>query len=109
MEERATAADVDVVLQLLADSAAYEHPQAGARVVGRAAIGAAIRAFLGATRKPRLEVLREIMAGPAVAAEERISFETRRDGMWVAVSRTQLTVYHVEQDRIVRELQFWVR
>jgi hypothetical protein len=77
MEERADASSVEAVLQLLTDSAVYEHPQAGARIVGRARIGEGMRQFLGATRNPRITVLREIVTGNAVASEERVTFEGR--------------------------------
>lgn len=107
MQEGATAADVEAVLRLLADSVVYEHPQAGARLVGRATIGAGIQRFLGATRNARLEVLREIVTGAALAAEERVTFEVPRNGGWTVASRTQLAVYYVQGDRVLREIQYW--
>jgi hypothetical protein len=107
MEQGAAAATVDVLLGLLTDSAVYEHPQAGARIVGRERIGAGIRDFLGATRRPRIQVVREIVTGSAVAAEERVTFEVEQGGAWVPRARTQLTVYFVQDGKIARELQYW--
>lgn len=108
MEDTASSGSVDVVLRMLTDSAVYEHPQAGARIVGREDIGAGIRAFLGATRRPRIEVRSEIVTGAAVAAEEQVSFEVKdAGGAWVTRSRNQLSVYQVQGNRIARELQYW--
>jgi hypothetical protein len=107
MQASATAVDVEAVERLLTDSAVYEHARAGARIVGRTAIGSGIRSFLGATRNPRLDLVREIITGSAVAAEERLSFEMRRDTAWVPMTRTQLSVYTVDGGRIARESQHW--
>jgi len=107
MQAGATAADVEAVERLLTDSAVYEHAQAGARIVSRNAIGAGIRGFLGTTRNPRLDLVREMVTGNAVASEERLSFEMRRDSTWVPMTRTQLTVYTVDGARIARESQHW--
>jgi SnoaL-like domain len=110
MEGDASDASVEAVLRLLTDSAVYEHPQAGARIVGRVNVGAGIRRFLGATRRPRLTVVRQIVTGGAVASQERLEFEVRRDdGRWVRQARTQLAVYLVEGGLIAHELEYWVR
>jgi SnoaL-like domain len=109
MEENASNASVHAVLQLLTDSAVYEHPQARARIAGRASIGAGIESFLGATRNPRIVVRREIVTGAAVAAEEHLTFELKEEGgNWVSHSRTQLSVYIVQGNQIAMELQYWV-
>jgi SnoaL-like domain len=109
MQAEASAATVDSLLSLLTDSAVYEHPQAHARIVGPAAIGEGVRAFLGATRHARIEVLRQMVTGAAVAAEERISFEVREEsGAWAPRSRTQLTVYLVQGNQVAQELEYWV-
>jgi ketosteroid isomerase-like protein len=107
MQAAATEATVSAVAALLADSVVYEHPRAGARLVGRAAITEGIRGFLGKTRRARVEVLRQIAGSDAVAAEERVTFEADRDGVWSAESRTQLSVYEVRDGRISRLIEYW--
>jgi hypothetical protein len=107
MQDRATASDVDALGRLLTDSVVYEHAQAGARIIGRDAIVAGIRSFLGTTRNARIQVVREIVTGSVVASEEWVSFEMRRDTAWVPMSRAQLSVYQVDGGRIARESQSW--
>jgi ketosteroid isomerase-like protein len=107
MQAEATEANVSAVAALLADSVVYEHPRAGARLVGRAAITEGIRDFRGKTRRARVEVLHQIAGPDAVAAEERVTFETDRDGVWSEVSRTQLSVYEVRNGQISRLIEYW--
>jgi hypothetical protein len=109
MQATAGPAELEALGSLLADSALYEHAQAGAVIAGREAILAGIRSFLGTTRNARIQVLREIVVADAVASEELVTFEMRRDTAWVPMNRTQLTVYRVSGNRIVEESQSWSR
>ena len=109
MKATAGAADIETLGRLLTDSAIYEHAQAKATIAGREAILTGVRGFLGTTRNPRIQVLREIVVADAVASEELVTFEMRRDTTWVPMGRTQLTVYQVAGDRIARESQSWSR
>jgi hypothetical protein len=109
MQAGATAGTVDSAVALLADSVVYEHPQAGARITGRTDMAAGMRSFLGAMRNVKLTVTREIVLPDAVAAEEQLTFESKRDDRWQAGSRTQLMLYEVRGGRIVRLIEYWRR
>lgn len=80
MEAGATEADVTAASALLADSVLYEHPAAGAR---------------------------QITVPGVVVAEERVSFEARRDSGWSRAARTQVTVYEVRDGHISRMIEYW--
>jgi len=107
MEAGATEADVTVASALLADSVLYEHPAAGARLVGRATLAEGMRAFLGSTRDAGIRVVRQITAPGVVVAEEQVSFEARRDSGWSRTTRTQVTVYEVRDGHISRMIEYW--
>jgi hypothetical protein len=107
MEAGATEADVTAASALLADSVLYEHPAAGARLVGRATLAEGMRGFLGSTRDASIRVVRQITAPGVVVAEEQVSFEARRDSGWSRTTRTQVTVYEVRDGHISRMIEYW--
>ncbi len=107
METGATEADVILAAALLADSVLYEHPAAGARLVGRATLAEGMRDFLGSTRDASIRVVRQITAPGVVVAEEQVSFEARHDSGWSRTARTQVTVYEVRDGHISRMIEYW--
>lgn len=107
MQAGATAASVEETTRWLADSVVYEHPAAGVRMIGRAAVAQGIRSFLGATRSADIRLLSALTAPGVVAAEEQVSFEMKREGRWTRTTRTQLTVYEIRQGRITRLIEYW--
>jgi hypothetical protein len=107
MQANADEVSVNDAVRWLADSVVYEHPAVGVRMVGRTTVAEGIQSFLGATRSAAIELLSELTAPGVVAAEERVSFEVKREGGWTRETRLQLTVYEVREGRITRMIEYW--
>ena len=107
MEEHATLADVDRLVDMYADDAVYEHPHAGARVEGKALLREGIASHLGETRAPKIEI-RQTIAGESFAILElTVKMDVRRETQWVAMERRQVVVLELRDSRIQRIIDHW--
>ena len=107
MREGAGDAELEKDTAFLADSVVYDHPRAGAHLVGKAVIADGLRAFLGTTRQAHISVL-HLVAGPAVVVvEEQVSFEARDSARWTPYTRTQVSVFELARGRITHVVEFW--
>ena len=109
MEEHATAADVDRLLELYADDAVYEHPHAGARVEGKAQMRKGVGSHLGETRNPKLQVTQIIGGESFAVVEMNVHLDLHDEDKWVALERRQVVVLEIKDSRIQRIIDHWDR
>ena len=105
--EFATTEDIERVLDFLTDSAVYEHPRFGARIVGKEEIRQGMARFLGSTRAPQASIVGMLSNDGVVVIDLVQTFEARVDGKWIAQSRRGLKVLESEGDRIRRIIDYW--
>jgi ketosteroid isomerase-like protein len=79
MQEHASAADVDRLLELYADDAVYEHPHANARIEGKATMRAGISSHLGETRTPKLRITQTLSGDCFAVIEFTVDLELRQN------------------------------
>jgi ketosteroid isomerase-like protein len=109
MEEHATSADVDRLLELYADDAVYEDPHAGARIEGKVQMRKGMGSHLGETHAPKIEITRT-MTGPDFAVVEfKLKFEFNDGSKWVPLERRQVVVLELKDSRIQRVLDHWAK
>jgi ketosteroid isomerase-like protein len=107
MEEHATPADVDRLLNMYADDAVYEHPRAGARIEGKALLRQGILSHLGETRAPKIEIAQTIAGESFAIIELAVKMDIRQDTQWVAAERRQVVVLELKDSRIQRIIDHW--
>jgi ketosteroid isomerase-like protein len=107
MEEHATPADVDRLLDLYANDAVYEHPHAGARVEGKAPLREGTLSHLGETRAPKIVIAQTIAGESFAIIEISVKLELRQDTQWVAMERRQVVVLEMKDARIQRVIDHW--
>lgn len=103
----ATSGDLDRLTSLLADSAVYEHPILGARIAGRSSIRAAMTAFLGTSRVPRITRRQTMEGAGVVILEFDLAMEMRGDDGWLPVERHQILVLEIRDRQVVRVVDHW--
>jgi ketosteroid isomerase-like protein len=109
MEEHASPADVDRLLEMYAEDAVYEHPHAGARIQGKALLRNGIASHLGETRAPHLEITRTIFGESFAVIEFALKMDVRQDTQWVPAARRQVVVLELKDARIQRIIDHWDR
>lgn len=107
MQGDATAASIEATTRWLTDSVVYEHPRAGARLVGRATVAHAMAGFLGATRHARIIIRRLIQGAGVIVVEEDVRFDALHDGRWGPARRIQVTVLDFQGGQISHVVDFW--
>jgi ketosteroid isomerase-like protein len=96
MEEHATPADVDRLLDLYADDAVYEHSHAGARFEGKALLREGTLLHLGETRAPKIVITQTIAGESFAIIEVTVKIDILRDKQWVAMERRQVVVLEMK-------------
>jgi ketosteroid isomerase-like protein len=109
MQEHASAADVDRLLELYADDAVYEHPHANARIDGKTALREGICSHLGETRALKLRVKQTLSGEGFAVIEFTVDFELRQDEKWLPMHRRQVVVFEFRGERIQRIIDHWAR
>jgi ketosteroid isomerase-like protein len=107
MEEHATPADVDRLLDLYANDAVYEHPHAGARIEGKALLREGTLSHLGETRAPKIVVTQTIAGESFAIIEITVKLDILRDTQWVAMERRQVVVLEIKDSSIQRVIDHW--
>jgi ketosteroid isomerase-like protein len=107
MEEHATAADVDRLLDLYANDAVYEHPHAGARIEGKALLREGTLSHLGETRAPKIVITQTIAGESFAIIEITVKLELRQDAQWVPMERRQVVVLELKDSHIQRVIDHW--
>ena len=107
MLENSTAADVDALLALYTENVIYEHPRVKARIEGKAKMREGMLSFLGVTKNTKIATLNFISGVNVVVAEYRVTFKTQEGSSWKTVSRTQVTLFEFEGDKIKRVVDYW--
>ncbi|HKG91735.1 MAG TPA: nuclear transport factor 2 family protein [Gemmatimonadaceae bacterium] len=105
--EGAGAAQVDSALAFLTDSAVYEHPRVGARIVGRDVMRQGMLRFAGTVRGDRTRIVRLTTAPGAVVLELRQELQLRDGEQWVTVRRHAVQVLEFDGARIRRIIDYW--
>jgi ketosteroid isomerase-like protein len=109
MEEQASEADVDRLLDLYNDDVVYEHPKAGARVAGKSAIRDGVSSHLHETRNPELQVVQLISGDNFAVVEVAVKFDIHDGSKWLPLSRRQVIVLEMKGERIQRIIDHWDR
>jgi ketosteroid isomerase-like protein len=109
MEEQASQADVDRLLDLYTDDAVYEHPKAQARIEGKSALQAGISAHLHETRSPQFQIIQLISGDGFAVVEVAVRLDIRDESRWIASTRRQVVVLELKGDRIQRIIDHWDR
>ncbi len=107
MEEHASKSDVDHLLELYAEDAVYEHPHAGARVVGRAAMRQGMSSHLGETREPRIQIARVITGEDFAVVEFTLKADVRQGDTWSRLERRQVVLLEFKDSHIQRIVDHW--
>jgi hypothetical protein len=107
MQERAGEAEIQKVISFLTDSVVYDHPRAGAHIVGKSSIAEGMRGFLGATRQASIVVLHLVASPAVVVVEDQVTFEAHEASRWVPTTRTQVTVFEVVNGHISHVVEMW--
>jgi ketosteroid isomerase-like protein len=107
MEEHASPADVDRLLEMYANDAVYEHPHAGARVEGKALLREGILSHLGETRAPKIQITQTIAGESFAIIELTVKLDIHQDAQWVAAERRQVVVLELKDSRIQRIIDHW--
>jgi ketosteroid isomerase-like protein len=107
MEEHATPADVDRLLDLYASDAVYEHPHAGARVEGKALLREGTLSHLGETRAPKIEIKQTIAGESFAIIEITVKIDILRDTKWTPMERRQVVVLEMKDSCIQRVIDHW--
>ena len=107
MEEHATPADVDLLLEMYADDAIYEHPHAGARVQGKLLLREGMASHLGETRAPMIKITRTIVGESFAIVEFALKMDVHQDDRWIAMQRRQVVVLELKDSSIQRIIDHW--
>ena len=109
MEEHASPADVNRLLELYADDAVYEHPHAGARIEGKSLMREGMSSHLGETRSPKIRITRTIAGEDFAIVEFTLKMDMRQDSKWIPMQRRQVVVLELKGSRIQRINDHWSR
>jgi ketosteroid isomerase-like protein len=109
MEEHASPADVERLLEMYANDVVYEHPRAGARIEGKPLLREGILSHLGETRAPKIQITQTIAGESFAIIELTVKMELRQDKQWVTMERRQVVVLELKDSRIQRIIDHWGR
>ena len=107
MEEHASAADVDRLLELYADDAVYEHPHANARIEGKTQMRKGMSSHLGETRAPKIQITQTITGETFAVVELQVKLEMNDGSKWVPMERRQVVVFELKNSHIQRIIDHW--
>jgi ketosteroid isomerase-like protein len=107
MLEKSTTADVDALLAFYTENVIYEHPRVKARIEGKAKMREGMSSFLGVTKNTKIATLSFISGVNVVVAEYRVTFKAQEGSTWKAFSRTQVTLFEFEGNKIKRVGDYW--
>jgi SnoaL-like domain len=107
MQDGAGEAQLRAVTAFLSDSVVYDHPRAGAHLLGKGIITDGFQGFLGSTRLARITVLSLVASPAVVVVEANVSFEVRDTAGWAPYARTQISVFEVARGRITHVVELW--
>ena len=102
----ATAADVERLLDLLTDSVVYEHPRAGARLLGKSTLRQGMLGYLGSVRNAADSVVERTTAPGVVVLVAQTHGEAENKGKWVPFTRRTLRVFELDGSRIRRIIEY---
>jgi ketosteroid isomerase-like protein len=109
MEEHASPADVDRLLEMYAEDAIYEHPHAGARIEGKVLMRAGMASHLGESRNPRIQINRITSGEDFAVAEFSLKMDVRQNDRWLAMQRRQVVVFELKNSHVQRIIDHWDR
>lgn len=107
MQLNATSSDVEKVLNFCTDDFVYEHPAAKAKIQGKDKVRAGMSGYFGLTKDVTYQS--QILASNqnVVVAKVEIQFSAKKeDGTWKPGSRTNITVFEIENGKINRILDY---
>jgi len=102
-----TEKDVDKLLDFYTDSIVYEHPRFKMKIEGKANNKKGLVAFLGTTKDTKIVNIKYITGINLVVSEHKITFKSKRGDTWEEGSRTQVTLFEFEGDKISRIVDYW--
>jgi hypothetical protein len=107
MQETASSSDIERVLWFCSERFVYEHPSAGARIVGKEKSRAGMSGYLGETKNPTYTL--QILASNShvvVAQVDQQFLMKQENGIWTPGKRSNITVFEVERGKIARILDY---
>jgi hypothetical protein len=107
MQETASSSDIERVLWFCSERFVYEHPSAGARIVGKEKSRAGMSRYLGETKNPTYTL--QILASNShvvVAQVDQQFLMKQENGIWTPGKRSNITVFEVERGKIARILDY---
>jgi ketosteroid isomerase-like protein len=107
MQLDATERDIEKVLTFCADDFVYEHPAVKAKIEGKDKVRAGMAGYLGFTKNATYRV--RILASNkhvVITKVERKFLTKQDDGGWKSGSRTNITIFEIENGKISRILDY---
>jgi hypothetical protein len=107
MREPASSSDIERVLSFCDERFVYEHPSAGARIVGKEKARAGMSGYLGETKNATYTL--QILASNShvvVAQVDQLFLMKQENGIWTPGKRSNITVFEVERGKIARILDY---
>jgi hypothetical protein len=107
MQETASSSDIERFLWFYSERFVYEHPSAGARIVGKEKSRAGMSGYLGETKNPTYTL--QILASNShvvVAQVDQQFLMKQENGIWTPGKRSNITVFEVERGKIARILDY---
>ena len=107
MLQASTPADVDRLLAFYTDDIIYEHPRVKMRIEGKTKIREGMLSFLGVTKNTKIATVSFITGVNVVVAKYRVTFKAQEGSSGKNVSRTQVTLFEFEGNKIKRVVDYW--
>jgi len=107
MQETASSSDIERFLWFYSERFVYEHPSAGARIVGKEKSRAGMSGYLGETKNATYTL--QILASNShvvVAQVDQQFLMKQENGIWTPGKRSNITVFEVERGKIARILDY---
>jgi branched-subunit amino acid aminotransferase/4-amino-4-deoxychorismate lyase len=107
MQETASSSDIERVLWFCSERFVYEHPSAGARIVGKEKARAGMSGYLGETKNATYTL--QILASNShvvVAQVDQLFLMKQENGIWTPGKRSNITVFEVERGKMARILDY---
>jgi hypothetical protein len=100
MQETASSSDIERALWFCSERFVYEHPSAGARIVGKEKARAGMSGYLGETKNAtyRLQILAS-NSHVVVAQVDQQFLMKQENGIWTPWKRSNITVFEVERGK----------
>jgi hypothetical protein len=107
MLQSSAPSDVDKLLAFYTEGIIYEHPRVKMRIEGKTKIREGMLRFVGLTKDAKIVIGNRISGVNMVVAEYRVTFKAEKDNVWEEVSRTQVTLFEFEEEKIKRVVDYW--